>query len=76
MSEIAVRPLIPEVLCGATAHKCRCTLPAEHDPEVHECDPHACGGTWTGDDRDGGLFVPVRFPSIAKALAAALDRLS
>lgn len=74
MSEIAIRPLIPEVLCSATAGRCLCVLPAQHDPDVHECDPVACGGQWRGN-YDDETFEPVRMPSLAKAFMASLGGL-
>jgi hypothetical protein len=44
-----MNPLDSEVICGAVAAACVCSLPPNHAGEVHECHRHGCGGKWSGE---------------------------
>lgn len=52
--------------CFATASHCLCVLPDDgHD--VHKC---VCGGSWTGDARNGDdAWAPVTFPDLLPVAA-------
>ena len=53
------------VLCQATAAKCVCIKPLNHEQRgdpVHACDEITCGGSWTGDYDDPSTFRMVTPP--------------
>lgn len=55
-----------EVICGASAARCRCALPVGHDG-AHVCGGADCAGSWKGTYGEADFSV-VRWPLPLDAL--------
>ena len=55
-----------ELICGDKLYSCHCAKLPDHDG-AHACDPDACGGSWTYDDK--GESEIVTLPHLGAAAA-------